>query len=98
MPKYNPDAHHRRSIRLEEYDYSQPGWYFITICTHLPECLFGCVIEGQLELNALGCIVDTCWNEIPAHFPHIQLDSYVVMPNHLHGILGLTEDVDAAAT
>src|SRR5262245_26267674 len=91
MPKYDPAIHHRRSIRLQDYDYTQPGWYFITICTHLQECLFGDVIEGQPELNTLGCIVDTCWNEIPIHFPHIQLDTYVVMPNHLHGILEITD-------
>jgi putative transposase len=98
MAKYDQDKHHRRSIRLKDYDYRQPGWYFVTICTHLQECLFGQIRDNQLELNTLGCIVDTCWNQISVHFPHVVLDTFVVMPNHLHGILGVMENLDMAAS
>lgn len=85
--KYNPDIHHRRSIRLKRYDYSRAGTCFLTICTHKKECLFGDIVAGEMRLNAAGKIAVQCWNEIPAHFPHVQLDAFVVMPNHVHGIL-----------
>ncbi len=86
MP-YNPEKHHRRSIRLKGYDYTQPGAYFITVCTYMRECLFGEVVDGQMRLNAWGQIVEQCWREIPIHFPHVALDAFVVMPNHIHGII-----------
>ena len=84
---YNPDKHHRRSIRLKGYDYTQPGAYYITLCTKARQCLFGDVVKGKMRLNSLGYIAFTYWQAIPDHFAHIQLDVFVVMPNHLHGIL-----------
>jgi REP element-mobilizing transposase RayT len=84
---YNPDKHHRRSIRLKGYDYTQPGAYYITLCTQARQCLFGDVVAGKMRLNSLGYIAFTYWQEIPVHFAHLQLDVFVVMPNHLHGIL-----------
>ncbi|MFH1077119.1 MAG: transposase [Pseudomonadota bacterium] len=85
--KYDPNNHHRRSIRLQEYDYSQTGAYFVTICTKNRECLFGNISNGTMVLNDTGRIVQKCWNEIDEHFPHITLDEFIVMPNHAHGIL-----------
>ncbi len=85
--KYDPEKHHRRSIRLGGYDYSQPGAYFITLCTHNRQCLFGDVVNGKMVLNGYGKIVEHCWLEIPQHFEHVELDEYVVMPNHIHGII-----------
>jgi len=84
---YNPDIHHRRSIRLRDYEYSQAGIYFVTICTQNRECLWGDVAGGQMRLNDAGRMVKQCWDEIPNHFPHVTLDTVAVMPNHVHGIL-----------
>ena len=88
--RFDPERHHRRSIRLKGYDYSQPGTYFITICAHDRACLFGEVVDGEMRLNEYGHIVRRCWEEIPLHFPHAELDTFVVMPNHVHGIVILT--------
>ena len=93
--KYNPDKHHRRSIRLQGYDYSQPGIYFITLCTQNHECLFGEILNGEMRLNDFGKIAHQCWLEIPNHFPHIQLDEFVIMPDHIHGIIILNDIVGA---
>ncbi|ODG99581.1 transposase [Nostoc sp. KVJ20] len=84
---YNPQIHHRRSIRLKDYDYTQEGAYFITICTKNRQCIFGDIKQGEMKFNLLGTIACDCWQEIPQHFPHIQLDIFVIMPNHIHGIL-----------
>ena len=86
MP-YDPRIHHRRSIRLKGYDYTQPGTYFITLCTKARQCIFGNVVKGEMRLNYLGHIAEQCWLAIPEHFPHVELDTFVLMPNHLHGIL-----------
>ncbi|WP_017652226.1 transposase [Fortiea contorta] len=88
---YDPRIHHRHSIRIKGYDYTQPGIYFITICTKGRQCLFGDVTKGEMQLNCLGQIAWNCWQTIPDHFPHIELDIFVVMPNHLHGILIITD-------
>ena len=87
MSKYDPATHHRRSIRLRDYDYSQPGAYFVTICTESRKCLFGSVSGDSMILNQLGRIINSCWMEIPNHVPNCELDSFIVMPNHVHGIL-----------
>jgi len=93
--KYNPDKHHRRSIRLQGYDYSQPGIYFITLCTQNRECLFGEILNGEMRLNEFGKIAHQCWLEMPHHFPHVQLDEFVIMPDHIHGIIVLNNIVGA---
>jgi len=85
--RYNPAIHHRRSIRLKGYDYTQAGAYFLTICTHNRKCLFGEIVDGVMRLNDAGVMVEQCWHAIPEHFPYIVLDAFVVMPNHVHGIL-----------
>ena len=87
--------HHRRSIRLPGYDYTQPGAYFITICTFHHKYLFGEVVAGEMRQNEFGGIVQTCWDEIPVHFLHTELDAFVVMPNHIHGIILITDAVGA---
>ncbi|HOK89274.1 MAG TPA: transposase, partial [Candidatus Hydrogenedentes bacterium] len=85
--KYNPDLHHRRSIRLQGYDYTQPGAYFITICTANRKCLFGEVVDCQMRLNETGRIVRDEWLQTAALRPGVVLDAFVVMPNHVHGII-----------
>jgi hypothetical protein len=85
--KYDPSRHHRRSIRLRGYDYSQAGAYFVTICAQGRECLFGEVVDGEMRLNALGEIVHWTWGDLPNHVARIVLDEFVVMPNHIHGII-----------
>src|SRR6056297_3244370 len=85
--KYNSDIHHRRSIRLKEYDYSRAGAYFVTICTQNRECLFGGIVNGEMVSNDAGRMVQTVWDEIPLHYPGIEIDAFVVMPNHIHGIV-----------
>ncbi|MBL7074123.1 transposase [candidate division KSB1 bacterium] len=90
--KYDPNKHHRRSIRLKEYDYSQAGVYFITICTKNRECLFGRVVNGLMELSPFGVIAHQFWFEIPKHFDNVELDEFNAMPNHIHGIIEITSD------
>ena len=85
--QFDPKIHHRRSIRLQGYDYSQSGAYFVTIVTYGRECLFGEIQNGEMQLSDYGRIADENWHAIPAHFPQIELGEFVIMPNHLHGIL-----------
>jgi REP element-mobilizing transposase RayT len=98
---YDRERHHRRSIRLTGFDYSAPGSYHITICTHARECLFGEITNGLMQANAHGEVALTCWHSIPSHFPNVRLDAFVVMPNHIHGIIVIdgivaeTRDVEA---
>jgi putative transposase len=85
--KYNPLIHHRRSIRLQGYDYSQTGLYFITICIHNRQCLFGRIENNEMQLSEFGCIAHKQWSTLNERFPHIQLDEFQIMPNHMHGIV-----------
>jgi putative transposase len=89
--KYDPNKHHRRSTRLKNYDYTTPGAYFITICTYQRECLFGEIINGSMQLNRLGLVVAAHWQNLPKYHPRLNLDKFVVMPNHVHGILLLAD-------
>jgi putative transposase len=89
--RYDPDRHHRRSIRLKGYDYSQPGAYFVTVCTADRECLFGEIVADEMQLNGAGAIVLAAWNDLPAHYTHVRLDSFVIMPNHIHAVIILTD-------
>ncbi|HHT9152709.1 MAG TPA: transposase [Candidatus Hypogeohydataceae bacterium YC40] len=84
---YNPEKHHRRSIRLKGYDYSQAGAYFVTVCTHKRECLFGKIVDGEMQLNDAGRMAGKWWCELKNKFTNIELDEYVIMPNHFHGII-----------
>jgi REP element-mobilizing transposase RayT len=84
---------HRKSIRLKGYDYSFPGEYFVTICTNNHECIFGNIIREEMKLSQEGMITQRCWEEIPNHFLNVQLDEYIIMPNHIHGIIILLESI-----
>jgi len=75
------------SARLPHWDYSQNGYYFITICTYKKNEYFGEIINGKINLSEIGEIAQTCWKEISIHFPFVELDEFVIMPNHLHGII-----------
>jgi putative transposase len=77
----------RRSARLPEFNYSNVGMYFATICASERRCIFGRVHANNMVLTPLGEIIKSCWIEIPQHFPRVKIESYVVMPNHVHGIL-----------
>ncbi len=85
MP-FNPDTHRRRSIRLPGFDYASPGAYFVTVVVKHRECLFGDVVDGEMRLNDAGRIVDETWRRLSDRFPTIP-DSWVVMPNHVHGVV-----------
>lgn len=87
--KYNPEYHHRRSIRLQGYDYSQTGIYFVTICTHQRQCLFGEIRNGKMLLNQIGKIVAQKWLKSAEIRQEIALDEWIIMPNHLHGIVAI---------
>lgn len=89
--------HRRHSLRLKGYDYTMAGAYFVTICTQDRACLFGDVVAGAMGLNAAGQMVAASWDGIAARFSGVEIDQFVVMPNHLHGILVLP-DADAAAS
>jgi REP element-mobilizing transposase RayT len=86
----------RKPLRLKEYNYSLEGSYFVTICTKDREDLFGQIVCGALSLNKYGKIVQSCWNELPNHYSNILLDEFVIMPNHVHGIIIIIDDVVGA--
>ncbi len=81
----------QKSIRHPDWDYTQQGAYFVTICAHNMQCLFGNITEGQMHPNALGCVVEREWLATAKRRPYVELDEFVVMPNHFHGIIILNE-------
>jgi hypothetical protein len=85
--KFDPKKHYRRSIRLQGYDYSQPGAYFVTIVSYQHECLFGEIVDGKMQVNEYGKILQKWWNEISNHFPNVETIAFVIMPNHIYGII-----------
>lgn len=82
----------RQSIRLSAYDYSLAGAYFVTICTREKAGLLGEVVAGEVRLSAAGRIVERCWRSVARHFAGVALDAYVIMPNHIHGVVWICED------
>jgi putative transposase len=84
--------HCRKLNRLSGYDYAQDGWYFVTICTKNRHHYFGEIINGKMVLNTYGDVANKCWQDIPHHFPHCMLDEYIIMPDHIHGILVIDND------
>ncbi len=94
MSQYNPLIHHRRSIRLKGYDYSQAGLYFITICCYNRKHLFGSIVDGQMILNVFGQVAYKEWLKTPELRPNVELGEFVIMPNHLHGIIKLSPTDD----
>jgi len=93
--KFYPQKHHRRSIRLKNYDYASEGAYYVTVVTQGRECLFGDIVEKEIRLNEAGKMVFKWWNELPNKFPKVTLGEFIVMPNHFHGILIIEEIVGA---
>ena len=87
MPPYDPHIHHRRSIRLKDYDYSQPGAYFITGCVANQAQLFGKITGNTMHLSDLGKSIAATWEGLPNHYAHIDMDVFSLMPNHLHAVL-----------
>ncbi len=93
---FDPLRHHRRSIRLKDYDYSQAGAYFVTICVQGRECLFGDVVNHEMHYNDAGKMICAEWETLTQRFPTVELDEWVAMPNHLHGIIGIVDSVRAS--
>ena len=93
--KYNPEIHRRRSIRLKGYDYTQPGAYFITLCTHQRMHLFGDIVDGRMIVNERGKIARDEWFKTAEVRPYVKLyeDGFVIMPNHGHGIIWIDDEV-----
>jgi putative transposase len=85
--KFDSQKHHRRSIRLKNYDYSQKGAYYVTIIVQHRECLFGDIGNNEMILNEPGKMINEQWSVLPGRFPNIELDLYQIMPNHFHGII-----------
>lgn len=83
----NADRLTLRSIRVKKYDYSQLGAYFITICSKNRGCIFGNIAENEMHLNDFGNLVTGVWDNLPSHYQQISLDAFVVMPNHIHGVV-----------
>ena len=90
---YNPQKHNRKTIRLKEYDYSFPGWYFVTICTKNFNCWFGEVSNSEVVHNQLGETARVFFEKIPDHFKSTEINEFVVMPNHVHGIVIINDVV-----
>ena len=90
--KYDPKIHHRRSIRLQDYDYSQSGAYFVTICTQNRDCLFGDIVDEEIRLNRIGIMVKNICEWLPQQYPYVTVEEFIVMPNHFHGIVFITDD------
>lgn len=88
----NKENYRRRSIRLPTYDYSQGGWYFVTICTQNFRCDFGNIVNAEMELSSIGQMVDQEWQGLKNRFFSIDLGEYIIMPNHLHGIVVIKDD------
>jgi REP element-mobilizing transposase RayT len=84
---FNPKIHQRKSIRMKGFDYTQPGYYFVTICCQNKECLFGDIINGQLMLNIAGEMIKQVWVETLTGFSNTRLQNHIIMPNHFHGII-----------
>jgi len=89
---HEPVQRRRRSLRLNGYDYAQAGAYFITLCTQDRACLFGQVVDGAMRLNDAGEFATRLWHDMPIRFSGLDVDAFVVMPNHIHGILVLSDN------
>ena len=92
--KHKSDKRCRRSIRLRNYDYSQAGAYFVTICVKDKRALLGEIVDRTIYLNGFGEIVQICWDDLSRHYSHVELDAFVVMSNHVHGIIVLPDSSD----
>ncbi len=82
----------RKKIRLPDYDYTSPGVYFVTISTKDSQCFLGDVIDGNMKLNTIGKIVHSCWVQLPDFLKHVTLDQFIMMPNHIHGLININDN------
>ena len=96
--RYNPEKHHRKSIRIPDYDYTQEGWYYVTICVNKHKCLLGEVVEDKMILNQFGIIADEKWQWLENQYNYIKLDKWQIMPNHMHGIIGFIGSCSGSRT
>ena len=94
---YDSKKHHRRSMRLQGYDYAAAGAYVVTLVAHERAHVFGEVVDDVMVLNEMGRVAEGCWAAIPHHFAHVELDACIVMPNHVHGIVVLLNEGSRAA-
>lgn len=85
--KFDPKLHHRRSIRLDGYDYTQAGVYFVTICTAERRDILAKIEGCQVRVSRYGVVVQRAWYDLPRHYPQVSLDAFCIMPNHVHGII-----------
>ena len=92
--EYYRDKYRVKSARLRDFNYSETGGYFVTICTCRKVHWFGAVVGGEVRLSEIGKIAQKCWQEIPKHFPNVTPDEFVVMPNHIHGIVIIQNPVE----
>jgi putative transposase len=90
---YNPLIHNRQSMRLKGYDYGREGFYFITICIKGQIHLFGKIENERMNLADAGKVAKECWLDIPIHFPHVKLHNFIIMPNHVHGIIEIMQNI-----
>jgi len=90
--KFDPQKHHRRSIRLKGFDYTQSGAYYITIVAHQREHLFGEVVNGEMKLNKFGLVAKQQWEKLAKRFKRVELVVFVIMPNHMHGIIFIADE------
>ena len=88
---YDNREYHRHSIRLDDYDYSKPGSYFVTVCVHERKETFGKIFDGEMHLNENGIATNAVWTTLPNWFSYIELDEFVIMPNHMHGIINIMD-------
>lgn len=91
-PKFDPQKHHRRSIRLKNYDYSWAGAYYVTIVTWHRDILFGEIVNGKMVLNKAGKIAQAEWLELPKRLRYVQLGAFIIMPNHIHIIIFIRDE------
>jgi putative transposase len=96
--KYDPEIHHRRSIRLKGYDYSQNGAYFITLCVQDRNPIFGRIVNGEMQLNEFGAIARDEWQKTADMRKNIEMDEFIVMPNHFHGIIVIDDGINGTGT
>jgi REP element-mobilizing transposase RayT len=89
--EFSPSKHSRRSVRIKGYDYSSPGAYFVTLCVNRRKCTLGRIAVNEIRLSSIGRNVKQYWEGIPDHFPQVLLDEFIVMPNHMHGIIIITD-------
>jgi REP element-mobilizing transposase RayT len=95
MKRYNPEIHHRNSIRLKGYDYSTGGMYFVTVCTQGHENLFGRITDNVMYMNDAGRMVESVWSGLSGRYPFVTMDAFTVMPNHFHGIIRINNEIES---